>query len=79
MCILGHYLLFAPIINLLNMIPFVGWLLSSIVAVAAIIHVTFNSKDLSRSLWGAFVQSMVLQMLLQMLLDKSIFFWSLWV
>jgi len=37
LCILGHYLLFSPIIKLLDMIPFVGWLLSGIVAVAAVI------------------------------------------
>ena len=37
MCILGLYFLFSPIISLLNWIPLVGWLLSSIVAIAAII------------------------------------------
>ena len=47
MCILGHYLLFAPIINLLNMIPFVGWLLSWIVAVAAIIFAVVVGLTLS--------------------------------
>lgn len=47
MCILGHYLLFMPIINLLNMIPFVGWLLSSIVALAAIIFAIVVGLTLS--------------------------------
>ena len=37
MCILGLYFLFSPIMALLNWIPLVGWLLSSIVAVAAVI------------------------------------------
>ena len=37
LCIVGHYMLFQPIISLLGMIPFVGWLLSGIVAVAAAI------------------------------------------
>ena len=37
LCILGFYSLFTPVINLLNMIPFVGWLLSSFVALAAAI------------------------------------------
>ena len=47
MCILGHYLLFAPVINLLNMIPFVGWLLSWIVAVAAVIFAVVVGLTLS--------------------------------
>ena len=47
LCILGHYLLFAPIINLLNMIPFVGWLLSWIVAVAAVIFAVVVGLTLS--------------------------------
>lgn len=34
---LGFYLLFSPMIKMLAMIPFVGWLLSGIVVVAAII------------------------------------------
>ena len=46
-CILGHYLLFMPVINLLNMIPFVGWLLSSIVALAAIIFAIVVGLTLS--------------------------------
>jgi len=37
LCIVGHYLLFSPVIKLLDMIPFVGWLLSGIVVVAAAI------------------------------------------
>ena len=37
MCILGLYFLFSPIMALLKWIPLVGWLLSYIVAVAAII------------------------------------------
>ena len=37
LCIIGHYLLFSPIINILGMIPLVGWLLSGIVAIAAAI------------------------------------------
>ena len=37
LCIVGHYLLFSPIISLLKMIPLVGWLLGGIVMVAAII------------------------------------------
>ena len=36
-CILGHYLLFAPIIAVLAWIPLVGWLLASVVKVAAFI------------------------------------------
>ena len=47
LCIFGHYCLFAPIINLLNMIPFVGWLLSWIVAVAAIIFAVVVGLTLS--------------------------------
>ena len=47
LCILGHYLLFAPIINLLNMIPFVGWLLSWIVAIAAVIFAVVVGLTLS--------------------------------
>ena len=47
LCILGHYLLFAPVINLLNMIPFVGWLLSWIVAVAAVIFAVVVGLTLS--------------------------------
>lgn len=47
LCIFGHYLLFAPIINLLNMIPFVGWLLSWIVAVAAVIFAVVVGLTLS--------------------------------
>ena len=47
LCILGHYMLFAPIINLLNMIPFVGWLLSWIVAVAAVIFAVLVGLTLS--------------------------------
>ena len=35
LCILGFYLLFSPVIALLDMIPFVGFLLSGIVAIAA--------------------------------------------
>ena len=34
---LGWYLLFAPIIKLLSWIPFVGWLLGGVVAIAAVI------------------------------------------
>ena len=44
---MGHYMLFAPIINLLNMIPFVGWLLSWIVAVAAVIFAVVVGLTLS--------------------------------
>ena len=47
LCIFGHYLLFAPVINLLNMIPFVGWLLSWIVAVAAVIFAVVVGLTLS--------------------------------
>ena len=47
LCILGHYLLFAPVINLLNMIPFVGWLLSWIVSVAAVIFAVVVGLTLS--------------------------------
>ena len=47
LCILGHYMLFAPIINLLNMIPFVGWLLSWIVAIAAVIFAVVVGLTLS--------------------------------
>jgi hypothetical protein len=36
-CIAGFYMLFAPIIKLLAYIPLVGWLLSSIVSLAAFI------------------------------------------
>ena len=37
MSVLGHYLLFSPFIALLNWIPFVGFLLAGVLAVAAII------------------------------------------
>ena len=47
LCIFGHYLLFAPIINILNMIPFVGWLLSWIVAIAAVIFAIVVGLTLS--------------------------------
>ena len=40
-------MLFAPVINLLNMIPFVGWLLSWIVAVAAVIFAVVVGLTLS--------------------------------
>ena len=47
LCIFGHYLLFSPIIKLLDMIPFVGWLLSGLVAVAAIIFAIVVGLTLS--------------------------------
>ena len=47
LCILGHYLLFAPAIDMLSAIPFVGWLLSWIVAVAAIIFAIVVGLTLS--------------------------------
>ena len=47
LCILGHYLLFQPIIKLLGMIPLVGWLLSGLVAVAAIIFAIVVGLTLS--------------------------------
>ena len=47
LCIFGHYCLFAPIINILNMIPFVGWLLSWVVAVAAVIFAVVVGLTLS--------------------------------
>ena len=47
LCIFGHYLLFAPVINILNMIPFVGWLLSWIVAIAAVIFAIVVGLTLS--------------------------------
>ena len=37
LCMLGFWLLFAPMINALRMIPFVGYLLSSFVFLAAVI------------------------------------------
>lgn len=45
--ILGHYLLFSPVIKTLNMIPFVGWLLSGVVAIAAIIFAVVVGLTLS--------------------------------
>ena len=47
LCIVGHYLLFSPVIALLDMIPLVGWLLSGIVAVAAIIFAVVVGLTLS--------------------------------
>ena len=47
LCIFGHYLLFSPIIKLLDMIPFVGWLLSGLVAVAAVIFAIVVGATLS--------------------------------
>lgn len=47
MCIVGHYFLFAPVIALLGMIPLVGWLLSGIVAVAAVIFAIVVGLTLS--------------------------------
>ena len=47
LCILGLYFLFSPIISLLDMIPFVGWLLSGVVAVAAIIFAVVVGLTLS--------------------------------
>merc|ERR1712032_1737695 len=47
LCIFGHYLLFSPIIKILNMIPLVGWLLSGIVALAAIIFSVIVGLTLS--------------------------------
>jgi hypothetical protein len=37
MSVFGHYLLFTPLIRLFSMIPFVGWLLANVIAVAAVI------------------------------------------
>ena len=45
--IFGHYLLFSPVIALLDMIPFIGWLLSWIVALAAIIFAVVVGLTLS--------------------------------
>lgn len=43
LCMLGFYLLFAPIINVLSWIPFVGWLLSAMAkAVAALTAFVFG-------------------------------------
>ena len=47
LCIFGHYLLFSPVIALLDMIPFIGWLLSWIVALAAIIFAVVVGLTLS--------------------------------
>ena len=47
LCIVGHYLLFSPVIALLGMIPFVGWLLSGVVAVAAMIFALVVGLTLS--------------------------------
>ena len=47
LCILGHYLLFSPIIKILGMIPLVGWLLSGIVAIAAAIFAIVVGLTLS--------------------------------
>jgi len=37
MSVFGHYLLFTPLIRIFSMIPFVGWLLAKVIAVAAVI------------------------------------------
>ena len=37
LCIIGFYLLFIPIIKLLSWIPLVGWLISSLASLAAIL------------------------------------------
>ena len=47
LCIFGHYLLFSPVIKLLDMIPLIGWLLSWIVALAAIIFAVIVGLTLS--------------------------------
>lgn len=47
LCIFGHYLLFSPVIQLLNMIPLIGWLLGWIVALAAIIFSVIVGLTLS--------------------------------
>lgn len=39
--ILGFYLLFAPVIAILKFIPLVGWLLASIVSIAALLFADF--------------------------------------
>ena len=46
-CILGHYLLFSPIIKLISWIPFVGWLLSSLAAVAAFLFAVIVGLNLA--------------------------------
>ena len=35
LCILGHYLLLQPLIQVISWIPFIGWLLASFAALAA--------------------------------------------
>ena len=47
MCVFGLYLLFQPIISILDMIPFVGFLLSGIVAIAAVIFALVVGLTLS--------------------------------
>ena len=49
--IIGHYLLFAPIISLLNWIPLVGKLISAIVGFAAFIF---------SLIWGSMLHLMVM-------------------
>ncbi len=49
--ITGHYLLFAPILSLLNWIPLVGKLISTIVGFAAIIF---------SLVWGSMLHLMVM-------------------
>ena len=47
LCIIGHYCLFLPVIALLGMIPFVGWLLSGAVVIAAMIFALVVGLTLS--------------------------------
>ena len=49
--VLGHFFLFLPIINLLSWIPFIGALLSMVVALAAFIFAL---------IWGTLIQIIVM-------------------
>lgn len=51
MMILGHFLLFSPIIALFKWIPLVGWLLGGVLAVAAFVFAL---------LWGTIVHLVIL-------------------
>ena len=47
----GHFLLFSPIIKLLSWIPLVGWLLAAIIKFAAIIFAV---------IWGSLIHLIVM-------------------
>jgi len=53
MSVFGHYLLFTPLIKLLAWIPLLGWLLSSVLAVAVVIFALIWASLLHFIILGA--------------------------